>query len=400
MAGQDQSRQLGGMLSQIGETVGQGADAFAPVMNAAMKPRGDMNDPAHLQALAQWASSTGDQQGASMYMQQAQQLRSEQKRVSNATVMNGATSAYQKARQGGDAKAIEEAEQALIDAANATGSSAHAALDAVSSSMRQAEDAAYVQGERQAAAEEKAALEDFTKKLNSVTDSADIQAIVDGADEKVAPVAQRAATARLTYLEAQTVRQERDALNEKDVTIDLTINKDLPPNIVAAHEAELKGLEAKAKAGFVNGTWTSPTMRQEIVDAREALAKKIYGATYSKEMQDYSIDTARMRDFNGKKSRVAISTPTPKQALQIKKEMIKKSKEADYDKRKEANEYFPGFFAESGDVTVEMVNNEFRRQQMVSLTAEYDDILNPGSTEADPAETEELGTAGNPIPIP
>jgi hypothetical protein len=402
MAGQDQSRQLGGMLSQIGETVGQGAQAFAPVMNAAMKPRGDMNDPAHLQALAQWASSTGDQQGAAMYMQQAQQLRSEQKRASDATMLNGATAQYKAARESGDAKAIAEAEQGVIDASNATGSDAHARLDAVQSSLSRAEEAAYVQGERQAAAEEKKALEDFTKQLNSVTDAADIQAIVEGADEKVAPVAQRAATARLAYLEAQTVRQERDALNEKDVTIDLTINKDLPPAIVAAHEAELKGLEARAEAGFVNGTWNTPTMRQEIVDAREALAKKIYGATYSKEMQDYSVETARLRDYNGKSSRVAISTPTTKQAAEIKKE-LQEASEAANEAASELPDLLKGWEG-SDTITVEAINAEFRRQQMVALDAEFNDVLPPTGEQKTytpeeaaklPKGTKFVGTDGN-----
>ena len=59
------------MLGQIAETTGSMADAYKPVMQAASKPRGDMNDPAHLQRLAQWASSNGDSAAASMYMQQA-----------------------------------------------------------------------------------------------------------------------------------------------------------------------------------------------------------------------------------------------------------------------------------------------------------------------------------------
>lgn len=398
MAGQDQSVNLGGMLGQIAETTGSMGDAYKPVMQQATKPRGDMEDPSHLNNLAQWASRNGDAQSASMYMQQAQQLRTEAKRTADATMMNEATAGYKAARESGDATKIADAEKALIDASNATGSDAHARLDAVQTSLSRAEEAAYVQDERRAAAEEEKALQDFTTQLNAVTDAADIQAIVEGADEKVAPVAQRAATARLTYLEAQTVRQERDALNEKDVTVDLTINKDLPPAIVAAHEAELKGLESAAKAGFVNGTWTSPTKRQEIVDAREALAKKIYGATYAKEMQDYSVDTARMRDYNGKSGRVAISTPTTKQAADIKSELEESSEAAN-----EAASTNFGIFKglEGSDtITVEMVNAEFRRQQMAALDAEFKDVLpeqkryTPEEAKQLPKGTQFIGTDG------
>lgn len=74
MAGVDQSRNLSGMLSQIGETVGSMADPYKNVMQAATKPRGDMNDPQHLMNLSQWASSNGDSAAASAYMQQANRL--------------------------------------------------------------------------------------------------------------------------------------------------------------------------------------------------------------------------------------------------------------------------------------------------------------------------------------
>ena len=58
MAGQDQSVNLGGMLTNIADTVGSMGDAYKPVMQAATKPRGDMSDPAHLQNLwLEWASN-------------------------------------------------------------------------------------------------------------------------------------------------------------------------------------------------------------------------------------------------------------------------------------------------------------------------------------------------------
>jgi hypothetical protein len=108
VAGSDQSVNLGGMLSQIGDTVGSMADPYKNVMQAATKPRGDMNDPAHLQNLAQWASSNGDSAAASMYMQQARQLQSEQKEtqsmqnmaMTDKATMTGDMTAQQIASQG------------------------------------------------------------------------------------------------------------------------------------------------------------------------------------------------------------------------------------------------------------------------------------------------------------
>ena len=74
MAGSDQSVNLGGMLTNIAETTGSMAESYAPVMKAATKPRGDMNDPAHLRNLAQWASNNGDAAAAQSYMAEARRL--------------------------------------------------------------------------------------------------------------------------------------------------------------------------------------------------------------------------------------------------------------------------------------------------------------------------------------
>ena len=83
MRGGDQSANLSGMLSQIGGTVGGMGKAFDPITKAATKPRGDMDDPAHLQNLAQWATHNGDAAAASMYMSQAREAKAEQKEAKN-----------------------------------------------------------------------------------------------------------------------------------------------------------------------------------------------------------------------------------------------------------------------------------------------------------------------------
>ena len=304
-------------------------------------------------------------------------MRAEAKKVTDATTINTATAAYKSAREGGNATAILEAEAALIDAANTTGQDAHARLEGVQRGLSRQEEEAYVQAQRADEAKEKAALTKFTSELNQVTTEEDIQAIVASADPSVAPVAQRAATARLQYLEAKEVRRARDAESARGVSMEgVVINKDLPDNIVKAHEAELAALNKSIEASTVNGT-IEPTVRTELVKRREALTQKIYGATYSKEMNDYSVTTARTRDYNGKSSRVAISTPTKTQAADIRTE-LEQAAEA------EAEEgYSDGLFGvnpkkwgqDRGEITTEMVNAEFRRQQKAALDAEYDDVI-------------------------
>lgn len=110
MAGSDQSVNLGGMLNQIGKTVGGMGEAYKPVSQALSKPRGDMSDPAHLQRLAQWASSNGDSASASMYMQQARQLKAEQKEkqaMESMAVTSGMSASAQRAIQDGNVEELD-----------------------------------------------------------------------------------------------------------------------------------------------------------------------------------------------------------------------------------------------------------------------------------------------------
>jgi hypothetical protein len=84
MTGQDQSVNLSGMLTDIGKTMGSMGDAYKPVLKGATKPRGDMNDPAHLANLAQWASSHGDSEAASMYMTQSRDAKAKAEKARTA----------------------------------------------------------------------------------------------------------------------------------------------------------------------------------------------------------------------------------------------------------------------------------------------------------------------------
>lgn len=368
MAGQDQSVNLGGMLGQIAETTGSMGDAYKPVLKAATKPRGDMNDPAHLNNLAQWASSNGDAQAASMYMNQARQLEAEQKRVADATKMNTATSAYHKARTGGNAQEIADAEEALLATSNATGQDAFARMEAVNQGIRRAEDQARQEKDAAEQAAEKQAVQDFTQQLNGADDEEAIQAVVDSADPTVAPIAQRLATQRLTYLNERTRRAQMDAENAQDVVIDVTIDENLDPKLVAAHKAELEAIEALKENGKVNGTWT-PTVRSAIQRRVTKLAENIYREQSRAVATDLAVTNQRRRDYQGKAGRIAMEPPSKQVYEEIEKELKAASKEKDRG---------DGLIFDSAlesDYNSEAVMAEYRRRRMAALDAEYQDVI-------------------------
>lgn len=133
----DQSANLTGMLGQIGATVGQMGKAYEPINKALTKPRGDMNDPAHLRNLAQWATQNGDPTAAASYMAEARRiadqatadakvLRQEQ---GNAAMGNIQLGMQQVLAQGGpDAeKRMQALEQAAVATAGRYGMNANEA---------------------------------------------------------------------------------------------------------------------------------------------------------------------------------------------------------------------------------------------------------------------------------
>ena len=111
MAGSDQSANLSGMLSGISDTLGQMGESYRneykDLMKSASMPRGDMNDPAHLRQLAQWAAAHGDTESAQRYMQQASKLEAEVKDTQAIQGMMGQQQAGLEFAQQGDVENLK-----------------------------------------------------------------------------------------------------------------------------------------------------------------------------------------------------------------------------------------------------------------------------------------------------
>lgn len=324
MAGSDQSVNLGGMLSQIAQTTGQMGGAYQPVMQAATKPRGDMNDPQHLQRLAEWASSNGDASAASMYMQQARQLsaeldkkKAEAKQLQATQSANAVTAQYKKALETGDADLIAKAEEAVMAGANANGYSAQDRLNAASSAVKQQNDVAYAESERKRVAEERAAAAKFTQKLSGVTDPKDIQDVVDQAPPEMLDQVQRMATARLSYLANMKSWEDAEAANKADVSTDFTAPEGLSEDMRKALEAEHARLVKLAADGKQkDGTWKEGA-RRAVSEGMKALNKKALDGAFALATAEESDKRQRLRSIDYRRQQIAIDQPTKEEARRI-----------------------------------------------------------------------------------
>lgn len=371
MAGSDQSVNLTGMLGQIGNTVGGMGEAYKPVSQALSKPRGDMDDPDHLQRLAQWASSNGDSAGASMYMQQARQLSAEKKEAAEvakaekkSSEANTATFAYKTALESGDADKIAEAETALLANATLYGYDGMQRMSAASSHVRNQQDQAFQQAERQRQNEERVANEAFMAKMNATESTEEIQAIVDSAAPEMQATAQQAATRRLQFLEGVEARRAREAENAQIIDTNIEIPTDtavLPEALQKQFTAELEQLEKEVEASKVNGTY-EPGVRRRLQRRRDVLEGKVSDAATRSVLNQASEERAELRSFDNKWTNVAIDHPTKAEAAEIKKELEAASEEANEEKSR-----MPDMLVGSDDITSEMVVQEFRRRQYEAL---------------------------------
>lgn len=259
MAGQDQSRQLGGMLTQIGETVGQGAEAFAPVMNAAMKPRGDMNDPAHLMRLAEWARSNGDQQSAAQYMAQSQRMRAETEKKRAQAVQQakvGMVNEYAKASRDPSGN-NQEAYDKLMEFSSNAGVDVQREIAGVDTQVEQAR-----QAERRAADEaEVKAEEGFKQALNAKMGGAeDISGLVEQSPPQYRDLARVMVTREMQFREAREAQASEVTDMKTPVSTELassSISEIQNPQAKSAFQERLKKLEAESGWDEERGEWNT-----------------------------------------------------------------------------------------------------------------------------------------------
>lgn len=286
MAGSDQSVNLGGMLSDIGKTVGSMGDAYKPVIQGATKPRGDMNDPMHLQNLAQWASSNGDSAMASQYMQEARRISAERKADNQRVVkeakdraVNTAVSAYNTALMTGDPDKIQEAYDEAVRVGNDTGRTTVNAITQLEGAQRQRDEAAYVDGQRQKAAAEEGFVADFGSKITADMTAEEIQQKVDAVAPQFKEQAQTLASRQIAFNNQVAKDKERNADLSTPVTTDFassSIEAIEDPNVKASFKERLNTLEKPE--GWDGETWATQSQRRRHQTLVDALATEAFKA--------------------------------------------------------------------------------------------------------------------------
>ena len=362
MAGQDQSANLGGMLTDIGKTVGSMGDAYTPVLNEATRPRGDMDDPKHVQRMAEWSARTGDTASAQMYASQARELQKEARAKTTATAMNTATSAYSKALKTGDPTKIDEAYNGLQEAASVNGLEAQSRVDGVQRAHREQVNAADVQAEKVRVNKERAALEALSTAINGAKQG-DLADIVKNADPSVATAAQKMANTRTAWLQNEEKIANDNKLNKTALNTDIYIDPSLPPETIAALEQEQAQLAKDAEDGFVNGTWL-PNARRGLEERRIRLSERAFSAANSM----HSTEQAMLNQRTGEYRR-ALRDVERGQGTKAERKAIEDDIKATHK-----------VWVDDDPITEQQVTDIWRTQQREGLSRAYPEIVTGGET--------------------
>jgi hypothetical protein len=286
MAGSDQSVNLSGMLGQIAETTGSMGDAYSPVLKAATKPRGDMNDPQHLRNLAQWASSNGDSAMASQYMQEARRISAERTAANEKVVkeakdraVNTAVSSYNTALKSGDPDKIQAAYEEAVRVGNDTGRTTINAITQLEGAQRQRDEAAYVAGQRQKKAAEEGFIADFGSKITGDMTAEELQKKADAVAPQFKEQAQTLASRQIQFNNQVAKDKERNADLSTPVDTDFassSIEAIKDPEVRAAYTERLTQLEKPD--GWDGETWATQTQRRRHQTLVDALAEEAFRA--------------------------------------------------------------------------------------------------------------------------
>ena len=138
MSGADQSANLGGMLSQIGQTIGGGINSSGLTGNIKniFRPGVDMNDPESLQRYAQWAGGVGNAEEALQYGRQAADMRENEKTLNMKKAALGIRNQYQQALASKDLVLANKVKEAAGKFSQETGVDAMSGLAQVDAQQR------------------------------------------------------------------------------------------------------------------------------------------------------------------------------------------------------------------------------------------------------------------------
>jgi hypothetical protein len=288
MAGSDQSVNLGGMLSGIGNTLGQQGQGYADSLGRNIenmsRPDVDPTDIGSMTKLMGWQNNMGRTQEAALTQSSIKTL--EAKRKENLKIEQGQARAkviadLDAATMAGDEAAMETARTAALDLGIIQGIDLTGAVNSVEESAARRTNQAFAEQQRAIQAQEDAEAAKVTEMvgqaaatMNAATTHADLEAALAAVPEEAAEKATLIFNRNTDRLTSKLKRQAAEAeLTAPVATVSDTILPDsslMPEAVSKRYRDRLKAINTRLEAinkKAKNGT-LEKTERTEVLKSR------------------------------------------------------------------------------------------------------------------------------------
>ena len=311
MAGMDASANLGGMLSQIGGTLGgmgqAGQGLMRPIMTS-FRPQLDPNSVESLQRQAAFQGRIGDTEQARLFtgpalaLEERNRVEAERKRkLEEGQAQAKAITAYTEALSSKDPIAIKAAEAEAMRIGELQGINMLPRLAQAEQRLRASQEAEFSTTERARVAKERAenqavdkATEALAAAFNRANTVEEMDVLLEQAGPLVAQQAQQLYRNSVSRIEAAQARAEKEAERGATLgTIDtglIPTGDGLPPALAEGLKKGVEAFNAEIEAfnKEVAGKKMVPnSKRRELERKRDALERRIYGLGDQVALTDY-----------------------------------------------------------------------------------------------------------------
>ena len=317
MAGMDASANLGGMLSQIGGTLGgmgQAGQGLMRPIRTSFRPQLDPNSVESLQRQAAFQGRIGDTEQQRLFTNQALVLEEKQKeeaekqrKLREGQAQAKAINAYTNALASEDEAAIEAAQAEAMSVGYAQGIDMTPVLSQAENRFYNKKNQVYQEGERARVNKkraEDAAVEKATQAMAAAFNKARTEEQLNGLLQSAGPlVAEQASILyknNVARLEADRVRAEREAeMGSPIESVDTNLipsGDAIPPETSASLRKQIDAYNERVKAAnnTVAGKGFLPqTTRNSLKNERTAILSRLYDAIDKVDLYDYRVEQSR-----------------------------------------------------------------------------------------------------------
>lgn len=324
MAGQSQAANFGGMLSQIGQSIGgmgSAGDGLLQPLRNTFAPTINPNDPESLRRAADYQTRVGHTDQAALLTKQyqlAEAKAEEARKLAQGQAVARAMQQYTQAVASGDQDAIDAAEANAFEVGVTQGKDLTPALAAVEQRTRNAvnqkmaeQEQARLEKERAKVEAEKQAQQQVADAANQAKTQEELDLILKNAPKEVAVQAGEIVSRAEQRIARSVERQQKEAELNTPLDVPPAPPKDFPEGLKkqgtaldVEYKAYMKAVEDYNKKMADPQKTVTVTDRRQLQQRREQYERRLYNLTDRIAIEDYSTQKQRENTYQSRRAMI------------------------------------------------------------------------------------------------